>query len=247
MRRRDHASTRPCVDETMRRRGHASTRSGVDDHEEELGLAGELTGDLGPTAPLPRPRRDAGHLEAEVHGVARRDLATEAGPFDAAEQTELAQEPVVAPEREAAALGDRFDLEHAGQDRPAREVPGEERLVTGQMPPGPGRAARLQLDDLVHEQERRAVRKDVGRVRGARRPGRVVAHGYPPGAAPPDPITVGRAGARAAGLLARSAPFTAPRPVSRARRAAWWACPWARSCTRPVRSCPPRPPGTPSG
>ena len=72
--------------------------SGVDDDEEQVGLAGELPGDLRPAAALAGPRRDAGHLEAQVDRVARFDLAAEAGPLDAAEQAELAREALVAPQ-----------------------------------------------------------------------------------------------------------------------------------------------------
>ena len=51
---------------------------------------------------------------------------------------------------------------------------------------------------------------EVARIaQGLARSGLRAAHPHLPGAAPPDPIIVGRAGARAAGLLARSARFTA--------------------------------------
>ena len=98
------------------------------------------------------------HLAAEPHAV------------DAAEQRELAGVARLEQHRDGADLGERLDHQHAGQRRPAREVPGEERLVAGEVPAAGGRLAGHDLDELVDEEERRPVREDVDRRRQASQP-----------------------------------------------------------------------------
>ncbi len=57
-------------------------------------------------------------------------------------------------------LGKRFDDQHAGHDLGfPGEVPGEPEVVVAQRPPGHAAYTRLQLVDLVDQQEGRAVRQ----------------------------------------------------------------------------------------
>ena len=81
--------------------------------------------------PLPFPADDAElvHGDLEVERVARDDLAPEPRLVDAAEEREAAGVALVGEHGERADLGEGLDDEHAGQRRPAGEVPGEERLV----------------------------------------------------------------------------------------------------------------------
>src|SRR4029079_2794776 len=106
---------------------------------------------------------DLAHLALEDQLVARPDLAPEAGFVDPPEQWQLALESFVAQDRERTHLGDRLAHQHAWQRRPARKVAGEEPLVTRQLPPPARRLARHDFEDLVDEEERRAVRTASGR------------------------------------------------------------------------------------
>ena len=99
------------------------------------------------------------------------DLAAEPGTVEATEQRQLAGEALVGQHGDGAHLGDRLAHQHAGQRRPAREVTGEEPLVAGEVPSARGATDRLEGDDLVDEQERRPVRRQIG-VRAGQRPDR---------------------------------------------------------------------------
>ena len=62
-------------------------------------------------------------------------------------------------QRDRAGLRQRFQLEHSGEHRVAREVPGEERLVAAHVIPTGNRHAGLARVDGVDESERRPVRQ----------------------------------------------------------------------------------------
>ena len=109
----------------------------------------------------------ARQLDLEVQRVARQHRAAEAGALDAGEERQPAPALLLAQHRERAGLGQGLHDEHAGHDRPPREVPGQERRVRRQGPPRPGALPRPDLDHLVDEQEGRAVRDEVGRDRRA--------------------------------------------------------------------------------
>ena len=113
--------------------------------------------------PVPLPARADSRPERhlELEHVAGDHLATEPGPVDAAEQGQLAGEPVVGQHGDAAELGQRLDHEHPGQGRAAGEVPGEEGLVAGELPPPPGRLAGLDGIQLGDEEKRVPVRQIV--------------------------------------------------------------------------------------
>ena len=74
---------------------------------------------------------------------------------------QLARVAGIGEHGDAAELRQCLDHQHARQDRAAGEVPGEERLVAGQMPTAACRLAREDLVDLVHEQERGPVGEHV--------------------------------------------------------------------------------------
>ena len=88
-------------------------------------------------------------------------LTAEARLVDAAEQREPAREAFVAEHRDPAQLGEGLDHQHPRQGGTTREVPGEEVLVATQVPTAPGPLSRIELGDLVDQQERRSVRQDV--------------------------------------------------------------------------------------
>ena len=145
-----------------------SNESRVDDNEEQVATAGDLTvgsADERATAPLAGPRRHPGQLDVQPQRVPGDDLASEAGGVEATEQRQLAGEALIGQHGDGADLGDRLAHQHARQRRPAREVSGEEPLLTGEPPRSSRSGPRLQSDDLVDEQERWTMREHVGWLR----------------------------------------------------------------------------------
>ena len=145
---------------------HGPGGTGVDQDEEQLGLAGQLAAHRWPAGALTGPGRHPaeGHLELEQ--VAGDHLPPEPGLLDAAEQRELAGKARVGQHGHPAQLGQGLDHEHPGQGGAPREVTGEERLVTGQLPAPrwpTGRVSRI--EQLGDEEERRPMGQDVDRVR----------------------------------------------------------------------------------
>ena len=74
--------------------------------------------------------------------VARTHDAPEAHLLDATEQRELPRVALVAEQRDRARLRERLELDHAGDDRVAGEVAGEEELVAGDAVSAPRCARR---------------------------------------------------------------------------------------------------------
>ena len=74
--------------------------------------------------------------------VARPHDPPEAHLLDAAEQRELARVALVAEQRDRARLRERLELDHAGDDRVAREVALQEVLVAGDAASAPRCARR---------------------------------------------------------------------------------------------------------
>ena len=62
---------------------------------------------------------------------------------------------------DGAGLGDRLDREHAGHHRALRKVAGEPPVVGADLAAADDALSRLQLEDLVDEQERRPVRDQL--------------------------------------------------------------------------------------
>ncbi len=62
--------------------------------------------------------------------------------------------------RDRARLSDRLDRQHAGHDRPPGKVAGEPPVVRADLAPPDDALARLELEDLVDEQERRPMRNE---------------------------------------------------------------------------------------
>ena len=118
-----------------------------------------------PTVARPRPVPARADRRPSVTSRSRTSpghhLAAEAGLVDAAEERELAGEALVGEHRDPPELGQGLDHQHPGQGGAAREVPGEEGLVTAQVPAAPGALSRLELGDLVHQEERGPVGQDV--------------------------------------------------------------------------------------
>ena len=145
----------------MRMAGRRSARVGrcrVHQDEQQLGLAGQLAADRGPTGPLAGPGRHPaqGHLELEQ--VTGDHLATEPGPLDPAEQRELAGD-LAGSARTATppSWASASTISTPGKRGPAREVPGEEGLLAGQPPIAGGRLAGLDRQELGDEEERVAM------------------------------------------------------------------------------------------
>ena len=77
--------------------------------------------------------------------------------------------------RDRAGLRDRLDRQHARHDRPLGEVPGEPPVVGADLADADDALAGLELEDLVDEQERRAVRDQrLDHVAAERRDGNVM-------------------------------------------------------------------------
>jgi hypothetical protein len=141
-----------------------ASRDRGSDHEQQLGLARPRPGDGGPSRPGAGASRQPVEHDLELEGVAGHDLAAEAGAVDPAEEGECPREALVLEHGHRTELGQRLDHEDAGHRRASREVAGEERFVAREVPPPPGRPARLHLVDLGEEQERWTVGEDVSRA-----------------------------------------------------------------------------------
>ena len=100
--------------------------------------------------------------QLEVEHVAGPHDAPEAHAVDAREERHPAEEIGMREHADGARLGERLDHQHAGHDRIAREVA---RAGTIRRRATVKRAtharARLELDDLVDQQERIAVRDEL--------------------------------------------------------------------------------------
>lgn len=136
----------------------------VDDDEHELRLGRDLPIEEGPPRAASGTSRESSHLAFEDQLVARDDLTAESSPVETAEQRQLSGEPVISEHRERSDLRDRFTHEHTRQCRAPGEVTLEEPLVTRQFPTTARRHAGDQIDDLVDEEERWAMRKQIGRL-----------------------------------------------------------------------------------
>ena len=99
--------------------------------------------------------------------VAGTDEASEPRLLDATEQRQLVGVALVAEHADRAGLRERLELQHAGKDRIAREVAGEERLLARDPVPGDHRLPGDDLVDRVDEAERRTVRQQRDRVHAA--------------------------------------------------------------------------------
>ena len=73
----------------------------------------------------------------------------------------LAAVGLVGEDRDRAALRHRLDDDHAGHDRAARKMAGEEPLVLPHLLARDDARAGLERGDLVQEEERVAVRQDL--------------------------------------------------------------------------------------
>ena len=99
-------------------------------------------------------------LAGQRQRLARRDDALEAAVVDAREERDLAAVLLLDEHGDRTRLGHRLDDQHARHHGPLGEVPGEPPVVVAHEPRRDDLAAGLQLDHLVEEQERVAVRQD---------------------------------------------------------------------------------------
>ena len=115
------------------------------------------------TLPVPRPkvRAQAVDGQLEVEHVAGTHDAAEAHAVDAGEERHAPAEVRVREHAHRARLRERLDHQHAGHDRLAGKVPAQEPFVAAHREARTHTRARLQLDDLVDQQERVAVRDDL--------------------------------------------------------------------------------------
>ena len=118
---------------------------------------------------LPRPIGPRTVLERALERqlVAGPHDALEAHVVDAGEERELAAVLLLHEHGNRAGLRERLDHLHAGHDRVAGKVPGA--ILLGHGLARDDARARLELDDLVEQQERIAVRKDLLDLRLAER------------------------------------------------------------------------------
>src|SRR5690606_27175543 len=103
----------------------------------------------------------AQELHRKPHGIARHHRTAEAGLVDGHEVDELAAPggAAVMNDQAAGGLGHGLDHQDAGHHRVAGKVPGEERLVYGDVLDADGRNVGIHLDDPVDHQERITVRQ----------------------------------------------------------------------------------------
>ena len=121
---------------------------------------GELVAD--PRDRLPAADRAARGLDlaGQRQLVARLDDPLEAHVVDPGEERELAAVLLERERGDRARLRERLDHDHARHDRPAGKVAGEEPLVAGHPLARDDAHARLELEHLVEEEERVAMRDD---------------------------------------------------------------------------------------
>src|SRR3990170_3405978 len=93
--------------------------------------------------------------------VARHHDALEAAVVDPGEEGDLAAELLLDEHGHRARLRHRLDDHDAGGHRPAREVPGEPRVLGPHLATRDDPVARLELEHLVEEEERLTVRDDL--------------------------------------------------------------------------------------
>ena len=114
-----------------------AARSHADDDEHQVALGGDLAVQQARPLPLPARADILPISHSRISSSPGPDLTAESGAVDPPEQRQLALEALVTEHRERADLGDRLAHQHPRQGRPAREVAGEEPLVTGQPSSGP--------------------------------------------------------------------------------------------------------------
>ena len=100
-------------------------------------------------------------LACQLELVPGHDDALEAHVVDTREERELAAVLLVGEDGDGARLGHGLDHEDAGHDRTPGEVPGEVPLVLAHELARHDPDAWLELDHLVEQQERVAVREDL--------------------------------------------------------------------------------------
>src|SRR5207253_9454771 len=93
--------------------------------------------------------------------VAGLDDTLELAVVDAREERDLAAVRLIREHGDRSGLRDRLDREHARHHRPRREVPREPPVVGADRPPRDDALSRLQLENLVDEEERVPVRDDL--------------------------------------------------------------------------------------
>ena len=98
------------------------------------------------------------HFKAQC--IARLGHGAELGLVDAGVDRSLALELGHGEQSDAARLRERLQTEHRRHDRISREVSLEEEFVACQMQQTDDMLL-VHLDDLVNEQHRRTVRKDL--------------------------------------------------------------------------------------
>lgn len=139
--------------------------SGVHDHEEELGLASRLTPYRRTTVAGARTRRQATEGHLEVEHLAGAYLSAKASPVYSPEQREPPRVALVCKDGDPAKLGQRLDHEHAGKSGPAGEMTTEEGLLPGRAPATSRRLTGFERGDIVDEEERGAMGKEVLRAK----------------------------------------------------------------------------------
>ena len=100
-------------------------------------------------------------LAAERQRVAGLDDALEATVVDAGEEGDPAAVLLLDEHRNGACLGHRLDDQNTGHDRPLWKVARKPPVLGRHPADRDDTSARLQLRDLVHEQERIAMREDL--------------------------------------------------------------------------------------
>src|SRR5580704_12795412 len=123
----------------------ASPSSAVHDDEEEIGLTRQLAVDRSAALTGAGPSRQAPQRDLEVEDFSGHHLAAKARLVDPAEERESAPEPLVGEHRDPTQLGQGLDHEDSRQGRTAREMPGEEVLVTPKMPSSAGPLSGVEL------------------------------------------------------------------------------------------------------
>jgi biotin-[acetyl-CoA-carboxylase] ligase BirA-like protein len=130
------------------------------DCEGQRSTGSELTVDRRRRLPSTDRSPHALDLADELELVARLDNALEAHTVDPGEQRKLPAVLLLREHGDGPGLGHRLDDQDAGHDRAAREVAAEIPLVRPDTLPRDHTRPRLQVDDLVEQEEGVTVRQD---------------------------------------------------------------------------------------
>src|SRR5262249_48827763 len=131
------------------------------DGEGERAARSQLVADVRSRLAAPDRTAHLVDLTGEDEHVAWLDHALEAAVVDPGEEGDLAAVLLLDEHGNGSGLRHRLDDQNAGHHRPAGEVTREPRILGSDLASGDDAPARLELEHLVDQEKRLAVREDL--------------------------------------------------------------------------------------